>query len=69
MDLLFFRFSNSVIFIIGYYSSSIQYIIELFLFRIAKAMRDSETLSLSATTGSAENRNRKTVVRIQSKLL
>ena len=30
-------------------------------------MRDSITLSVSNTTGTAENRNRKTVVRIQSK--
>ena len=29
-------------------------------------MRDSETYNRSATIGTAENRNRKTVVRIQS---
>ena len=38
-------------------------------FRIAKAMRDSETYNRSATVGTAENRNRKTVVRIQSMLV
>ena len=44
------------------------------LFRIAKAMRDSEAFVRSSSqsqqpvaTGTAENRNRKTVVRIQSK--
>ena len=39
-----------------------------FFFRIAKAMRHSEALSNSATTGTAETCNRKTVLRIQSKL-
>ena len=38
-----------------------------FFFRIAKAMRHSEALSNSATTGTAETCNRKTVLRIQSK--
>ena len=32
-------------------------------------MRDSETYNRSAAVGTAENRNRKTVVRIQSKAL
>ena len=49
-------------------------ILALLLFRIAKAMRDSEAFVRSSSqsqqpvaTGTAENRNRKTVVRIQSK--
>ena len=38
-----------------------------FFFRISKAMKHSEALSNSASTGTAENCNRKTVLRIQSK--
>ena len=39
----------------------------IFFFRISKAMKHSEALSNSASTGTAENCNRKTVLRIQSK--
>ena len=38
-----------------------------FFSRISKAMKHSEALSNSASTGTAENCNRKTVLRIQSK--
>ena len=38
-----------------------------FFFRITKAMKHSEALSNSATTGTAETCNRKAVLRIQSK--
>ena len=38
-------------------------------YRIAKAMRESESYNRTAAVGAtAENRNRKTVVRIQSKM-
>ena len=38
-------------------------------YRIAKAMRESESYNRTAAVGAAaENRNRKTVVRIQSKI-
>ena len=39
------------------------------IYRIAKAMRESESYNRTAAVGAAaENRNRKTVVRIQSKI-